>query len=107
AAVTTDRRLDPAGPGTRRPQDERAVAPLDPSLANRVREAHVRLVGARDDEQPGRVAVEAVDEPRPLGVSTRRAEREKAVRERCSTVRPRGMCDQARRLVDDEQVLVL
>ena len=107
AAVTADRRLDPAGSGTRRAQDEREVAPLDPSLANRVREPHVRVVGARDDEQPGRVAVEAVDEPRPLGVSTRRSEREQTVRERRSTVRSGGMRDEARRLVDDEQVLVL
>ena len=82
AAVTADRRLDPPGSGTRRAQDEREVAPLDPSLANRVREPPVRLVGARDDEQPGRVAVEAVDEPRPLWVSTRRSEREQTVRER-------------------------
>src|SRR6186997_679080 len=41
AAVTADRRLDPAGSGTRRPQDEREVASLDPSFANRVRQPRV------------------------------------------------------------------
>ena len=47
------------------PLYEREVAALDPSLANRVREPHVRVVGARDDEQPGRVAV-VVGGGRPL-----------------------------------------
>ena len=65
------------------------------------------LVGARHDEQPGRVPVEAVDDPGPIVVAAGGVVREQAVHERSALVPRAGMDDDARRLVDDEQVLVL
>ena len=94
APVTADRRLDPAGARPRRTEDEREVAALDLPFADRLREPCMSLVGASDDEQAGRVAVEAVDEPWPLGVSTRGAEREQPVREGRPVVRPGGVGDE-------------
>jgi hypothetical protein len=107
AAVAADRSLDPAGSRSWRAQDEREVATLDPPLANRVREPRVRLVGAGDDQQAGGIAVEPVDDPRPLGIPTGGAEGEQAVRQGRSLGGAGGMGDEAGGLVDDEQVLVL
>ena len=63
-AVAADRRLDTPGPRARPAAHEREVRALEPALADELREPLVRLVGARDDHQPGRVAVEPVDDAR-------------------------------------------
>ena len=68
----------------------------------------MRLVRARDDEQARRVAVEPVDDSRPLRLlAARDRVAEQPVDERPARVAGRRMHDDARRLVDDEQVLVL
>ena len=107
AAVTADRRLDPAGTRPGLPEDEREVPPLDAPLADRLRQPRVRLVRARDDEEARCVAVESVDDPRSLGVAAGRTEREKPVRESRPIVLARWMHDEPGRLVDDEEVLVV
>ena len=66
------------------------------------------LVGARDDEQARRVAVEPVDDPGPLVVvPAGGVERQQPVDERAAAMAAGRMDDDARRLVDDEEVLVL
>ena len=67
----------------------------------------MRLVRAGDDEQAGGVAVEPVDDPRPVLVAAGHVVSEQAVHERPALVARPGMNDDAGRLVDDEQVLVL
>ena len=69
----------------------------------------MRLVRAGDDEQPGRVAIEPVHDPGPvLVVTAGRVEREQPVHERAALAMSGAwMHDDAGRLVDHEQVLVL
>ena len=68
----------------------------------------VRLLRAGDDEQAGRVAVEAVHDPGPVVVvSSLGAVLEQPLDERARPRRPGRMDDEPGRLVDDEQVLVL
>ena len=105
--VTTDRSLDPARARSRRPFHEREVAPLDLTPANRLLKSLVRGVGPRDDEQAGSVAVEAVDNSRPILVTAGRVEGEQPVDERAGVVTRTGMNHDAGGLVDNEQVLVL
>ena len=65
-AVAADRRLDAPAPRARPAAHERHVAPLERAPADEVPEPAVGLLGARDDEQAGGVAVEPVDDPGPL-----------------------------------------
>ena len=105
-AVAPDRRLDPAGTGARRALDEREVAPLDGATADQLLQARVRLLRAGDDEQAGGVPVEPVDDP---GRSSSPPAASCASRP-CTSVplgAPCRMDDDACRLVDHEQVLVL
>ena len=67
----------------------------------------MRLVRAGDDEEARRVAIEPVDDARPVVVAAGGAEREQAVHERPRLLPAGGMDDEAGRLVDDEEVLVL
>ena len=68
----------------------------------------MRFVGAGDDQEPGRVAVEAVDDPRPLGfLPARDRVPEEPVDERAARVASRRVDDDPGRFVDDQQVLVL
>ena len=64
--VAADRRLDPPRPGPWRPKDERQVDALDETAPDRLLEACVRLVRASDHEHARRVAVETVDDARPI-----------------------------------------
>ena len=108
-AVAADRRLDPPGARARPAADEREVLRSSARRRDerRCRRA-VRLLRAGDDEQARRVAVEPVDDPGPLGLRRRAAPcASSAVDERPVAVPGAGMDDDARRLVDDEQVLVL
>ena len=106
ARVATDRRLDRAAARRRATLHEREVFALDLATRERLLQRRVRLLGARDDEQPGGVAVEAVDDAGALGVAAGGAVREQ-LRERVLAMALGGMHDDAGRLVDDEQVLVL
>jgi len=67
----------------------------------------VRCLGAGDDEQPRRVAVEAVDDARTVRLPSRGAVLDERLRERAPGVPRAGVYDNARRFVDDEEVLVL
>jgi hypothetical protein len=68
----------------------------------------VRLLRARDDEEPGRIAVEPMDDSGALGLlPARHRVAKEAVDQRAAGV-PRGrMDDDARRLVHDQEMLVL
>ena len=67
--VTPDRRLDATRARTRVPDDEREVVALELSPAHERLQTAVRLLGAGDDHQAGRVAVEAMDDSRPVIVA--------------------------------------
>ena len=107
APVAADRCVDPPARRAGMALDEREIAPFDLAAADRFLERRIRLLRTSDGEQPRGVAIEPVHDPGPLGVSAGRPEREQLPRER-SRPRPRSrMHDEAGRLVDDEQVLVL
>ena len=92
----------------RRAAHERGVRALELARADQLLQEPVRLGRAGHDEQPGRVAVEPVDDPGPVVVvSSLGAVREQSLHERSGPRRPCGMDDEAGGLVDDEQVLVL
>jgi len=106
--VAADRRLDAAASRARPATDERQIAAVERPLANELLQSAVGLLGAGDDEESGRVAVEAMDDARPFrGISPGNAPREERLHERSTRVARRGMNDDPGRLVDDEQVLVL
>src|SRR5690242_910966 len=65
AAVAADRRFDPPGPRARAAADERLVATLELAPPDELLQLLVGLLAAGDDQKAGRVAVEAVDDPRP------------------------------------------
>jgi hypothetical protein len=67
----------------------------------------VRRVRPRDDEQARGVAVEPVDDPRPVLVAACHVVHEEALDERAAPVPSGRMDDDAGGLVDHEQVLVL
>ena len=68
----------------------------------------MRLFRAADDEKPRRVAVEPMHDPRTVGLgSTSDRVAEKLVYQRAGSVAGRWVHDEAGRLVDDQQVLVL
>jgi hypothetical protein len=107
-AVAPDRRLDPSAARARAPPHERDVLAYDLPPAEHPLEAPVDVVRAGDDQQPRRVAVQPVDDAGPLGlVAARDRVGREPMDERAARVPGRGVDDDARRLVDNEQVLVL
>ena len=86
---------------------EREVLAHDAPLGERALQQAVGLIGAGDDEQAGRVPVQAMDDAGALRDRRRRPRRVPAVGRACLTMSARGVHDQAGRLVDHEQVLVL
>src|SRR5919106_2653514 len=108
AAVAPDGGLDPPALRERAPADEREVLARQVARTDEPLQATVGLLRARDDEEPRRVAVEAMDDARPLGdVPARDRVREQAVHERAAAVPRAWVDDEPGGLVDDEQVLVL
>jgi hypothetical protein len=105
--VAPDRCLDPPAPRARPSADEREVRSLELSPPDEVSQAAVGLRRPRNHEQAGRVAVESVHDAGPLGVATGRSTGQQTVHERAVSVSRRRMNDHTRRLVHDEQVLVL
>ena len=89
-----------------RPRHERGVAPLQLAALNELLQPLVRLVGAGYDEQPGRVAIEPVDDSGPVLRPTRGPAGE-PVDERARRVARTRMHDDAGGLFHDEQVVVL
>jgi hypothetical protein len=106
-AVPADRRVDATRARARPPTDEREVLPLQTTLPNELLQPAVGLLGPRGDEQPGRIAVEAVDDARALRVAAGDASVEERVDERPALVPGRRMDNKTCRFVDDEQMLVL
>jgi hypothetical protein len=107
APVAADRRLDPSAARARAAPHERQVLPLDLALTQRRLEPLVCLVRAGHDQQPRRVAVEAVDDARPVRVLPARRLPDEPVDERARASAGAGVHGDAGGLVDDEQVLVL
>src|SRR6266581_822598 len=106
AAVASDRGLDAPGTRTRMPAYERQVFAFErPPLHERL-QLPVRLVGARDDHQPRRVAVEAMHDPA-ARLPAAGSDSDESVHERAACMPGGGMHNESRRLVDDEQVFVL
>ena len=105
--VAAERRLDRARAGVRAPLDEREVLAQDAARLELGLERRVDLLRARDDEQPGGVAVEPVHDPRAPRRPAGDAAALERLRERARLVAARRVHDDAGRLVDDEQVLVL
>ena len=64
------------------------------------------FLGAGNYQQARGVAVEAVDDARPLGMRAARRQPAERLSQRGATVAGRGVRDHARRLVDHEQMLV-
>jgi hypothetical protein len=105
--VAAERRLDRARAGVRAALDEREVLAQDPPRLELGLERGVDVLRARDDQQPGGVAVEPVHDPgAPRGPAGDAAALQR-LGERAGLVAARRVHDDAGRLVDDEQVLVL
>ena len=86
---------------------EREVRALERALAHELAQRCVRLLRARERDQARRVAVEPVDDARPLRVAARDLAR-RARRRACRSRGPApGWTTRPGRLVDDEHVLVL
>ena len=64
--VAADRRLDPTPPRARPAADEREVVALDLPARNQILKALVSLLRAGDNEEPGSVTVEPVDDSRAI-----------------------------------------
>ena len=107
APVAADGRVDRPGARVGPADDERQVLAPHAALAHRLLERAVDGVRLRDDEQPRSVLVQPVDDARPeLVLAAGRAARQR-LRERAGVVARRRVDDNAGRLVDDEQVVVL
>jgi hypothetical protein len=104
--VAADRRVDRPSPGSGLPHDEPEVLARKRAAPHESLQPLVRPVRACDDEQAGGVAVEAVDDARPILLPTRRSRGGQSVSKRAAGVPRRGMDDDARGLVHDEEVLV-
>src|SRR5262245_63560214 len=105
-AVAADDGLDAPPPGARAPANERDVAALQLSALHELPEALVRLLGSRNDQEPRGVAIEPVDDSGPLLLPARGSACE-PMDERPGHMPGSRVHDDACRLVDDEQVLVL
>jgi hypothetical protein len=66
----------------------------------------VHVVGPRDDQQPARVLVKAVDDSRPAGIAAASQQVAEQVDERLAAMRGGRVDDQAGGLVDDRQRVV-
>ncbi len=110
-----ERRVDRAPGALRRPPDQRRIGALQaaaaPMVGKGAREGAMRGVGLRRDDQPARILVEPVHDARPPHAADPRqavaAMVDQRVDQRSGPVAGAGMHDEAGRLVDDDQVLVL
>ena len=93
AAVAADRRVDRAAARRRAPLDEREVlAPIARARERRLQRA-VRVLGLGDDQQARGVAVEAVHDPRALGLRAAGRAPGQRLRERAGAVAARRVDD--------------
>src|SRR5579859_1838669 len=104
-----DRRLDVDGALAQMAPDERGVHALHRATLDRRGETPVRKIGLRDDQQPGRVAVQAVHDSRPaLGRAARQfgAAADQDVDERVTPMAGAGMNDEAGWFVENRKMFV-
>ncbi len=107
APVAADRRLDRAAARRRPALDEREVLARDLARGELRLQRAVHVVVLGDDQQPARVAVQAMDDPRPPGLLAAAGAPGQRLRERALAMPARRVHDDARGLVDDDQMLVL
>jgi hypothetical protein len=100
------RGIDPAS-GMDDAPDERRVLLVDLAIVKLSGQLLVRLVVLGDHHQPGRVAVEPVHDAGAVRIAARRSPLEQPVDERTPRVSWSRVDDDAGRLVDDEEMLVL
>jgi hypothetical protein len=90
------------------PADECQIVAFDRSAADRVLEGGMRVFGPGDHEETGRLAVQPVDDARPLRiVAASCSERQELPCERAGARSRARMNGESRRLVHDEEMLVL
>lgn len=107
APVAADRSLDRSPPRTGSASDEREVLPFHTSAAHEALEPAVRILATGDDEQPGCLAIEAMDDSRALLDASCGAVGAQGSRQRRSGSTCPGVHDESGWLVDDEQMRVL
>ena len=105
ARVAPDRRLDRAAARRRAALARARGTRVRCAARERALQQPVGLLGARDDEQTGGVAIQAVHDPRALRLPAG-GDAGEQLRERALAVPASGVHDEAGGLVDDEQVLV-
>ena len=97
--------------GVGQARDDREIAPVDAVLRELRGEPFMGDVGLGDDQQPGRILVDPVDDPRPRhpadAAEPPGAMVEQGIDQSAVEIARRGMDDHARRLVDDQQMIVL
>jgi len=105
--VAADRCLDATTPGARPTADEREIFTFHRAPAEQALQAAVRLLGAGNDQEAGGVAVEPMDDARPLGLRTSADATEQTLHQRAARMPRRRVNDEPSRLVDHQDVLVL
>ncbi len=113
--MAADRRVDLAGGRVEAAPDEGEIFAFEregaPVVGEQQGETQVGRVGLGDDEQAGRVLVEPVDDAGPPHAADPRQARpamaDERVDQRALGVARRRMDDEARRLVDDDEMFVL
>ena len=104
--VAPDRRVDRPAARPWPPHDEPEVFASQRAFSDEPLQPLVRLVRTRDDEQAGRISVEAVDDARPFLLPTHGPCGRESVSECAGGVPRSGMDDDTRGFVHDEQVFV-
>src|SRR5947208_8679044 len=105
-AVPADRLIDRAACG-HRARAHRQILPSDLAGHERCDQRGVRFGRARHHEEPARILVEPVHEPRARHPRQLRIEREQRVRKGMPGITRPGMHDEPGRLVDDDERAVL
>ena len=106
-----ERGVDCPGGRNRQARDDRQIAPLDAVRRELRGQPFMGDVGLGDDQQPGRILVDPVHDPRPRhpadAAKPPGAMVEQGVDQRAVEIARRRMDDHPGRLVDDQQMLVL
>src|SRR5262249_14255582 len=107
--MTADRPIDRAAGGARLAEHDRKIGLLHPPIVERACERRVRARGARDDENARRLLVEPVNDARTIVILLRGDEpsMEERVDDRAAPRPGSRMDDDAGRLVDRDELLVL
>ena len=105
--VAADGRVDRSSPRAWLADDESAVLPCQRTVLHELLQPFVRLGRPGDDEESGGVAIEAVDDPGPVLLPAFGTRLDERLSKRAARVSRRRVNDDACRLVDDEEMLVL